>query len=344
MSKKVFANGKGISAKKNDHKSKCAMPNVCLSPPSPPAGPVPLPHPNTATAADTNDGSKTVKIGGAEVGMKNSSNYKKSTGDEPATKSLGMGVVTHTIQGKMKHAAWSMDVKVEGANVLRHMDMTTHNHMNCDDIALTINEELEQLAEIGPLTCEQLSAANIEAQYEELERDGPNALPEGHALVTAHRVDAAGNGFFLKAVSNQGSILAPFEDGYAPGPPTNNMPNCATGQRNGRATNQRRNDAENKMLDQEMALGGGGTILMNTWHRPGEPANAPYDAMPCYGCRQAICDADTFPSPPGCGIEVYLCPADGGDPVRPRTAGLCPPAPGQGDYDAAWQAQGLGQW
>ena len=48
---------------------------------------------------------------------------------EAATKSLGMGVVTHTIQGKMVHAAWSMDVKAEGANVIRHMDMTTHNHM-----------------------------------------------------------------------------------------------------------------------------------------------------------------------------------------------------------------------
>ena len=128
MSKNVFANGNEISAKNDDNKSICAMPDVCLSPPSPPAGPIPVPYPNTADASDTADGSRTVKIGGAEVGMKNSSNYKKSTGDEAATKSFGMGVVTHTIQGKMVHAAWSMDVKVEGANVVRHMDITTHNH------------------------------------------------------------------------------------------------------------------------------------------------------------------------------------------------------------------------
>ena len=129
MSKNVFANGKEISAKKDDNKSICAMPDVCLSPPSPPAGPIPIPYPNTAQGSDTSDGSKTVKIGGDEAGLKNSSAYKKSSGDEAATKSLGMGVVTHTIQDKMSHAAWSMDVKFEGANVIRHMDMTTHNHM-----------------------------------------------------------------------------------------------------------------------------------------------------------------------------------------------------------------------
>src|SRR5688572_855418 len=122
-----------ISAKKDDNKSICAMPDVCLSPPSPPAGPLPIPYPNTAMSSDTSDGSKTVKIGGDEAGLKNASHYKKSSGDEAATKTLGMGVVTHTIQGKMKHAAWSMDVKFEGKNVIRHMDLTTHNHMNSNN-------------------------------------------------------------------------------------------------------------------------------------------------------------------------------------------------------------------
>ena len=75
--------------------------------------------------------------------MKNSSNYKKSTGDEAATKSLGMGVVSHNIQGKMKHAAWSFDVKIEGANAIRHMDLTTHNHINADNELMTINQGLE---------------------------------------------------------------------------------------------------------------------------------------------------------------------------------------------------------
>jgi len=59
--------------------------------------------------------------------MKDQSTFKTSTGDEAATKSQGMGVVTHTIQGELSFASWSMDVKFEGANVDRHLDMTLQN-------------------------------------------------------------------------------------------------------------------------------------------------------------------------------------------------------------------------
>jgi hypothetical protein len=100
-----------------------------LSPPAPPAGPIPIPYPNFAKASDTSSGTKTVKIGGGEVGIKNNSNYKTSKGDEAATRAQGMGVQTHTIQGKMSFAAWSFDVKFEGKNAIRHMDITQHNEM-----------------------------------------------------------------------------------------------------------------------------------------------------------------------------------------------------------------------
>ena len=42
MSKNVFANGREVSAEKDDNRTMGAMPDVCLSPPSPPAGPVPV--------------------------------------------------------------------------------------------------------------------------------------------------------------------------------------------------------------------------------------------------------------------------------------------------------------
>src|SRR5213593_3946979 len=126
MGCEVYANGMTIACKAADGKTIAAMPDVCLSPPSPPAGPVPIPYPNTALASDTTDGSKTVRINGQEVMLKDSSSFKKSTGDEAATKSLGMGVVTHQIQGKVNFVAWSMDVKFEGANVPRHLDLTLH--------------------------------------------------------------------------------------------------------------------------------------------------------------------------------------------------------------------------
>src|ERR1700677_482081 len=123
----VYANGMSIACKVADGKTIAAMPDVCLSPPTPPAGPIPIPYPNTAMASNTDNGSKTVQIGGQEVMLKDQSTFKKSTGDEAATKSLGMGVITHQIQGKANFVAWSMDVKFEGENVPRRLDLMGHN-------------------------------------------------------------------------------------------------------------------------------------------------------------------------------------------------------------------------
>ena len=126
-----------VACKAADGKSICAFPDVCLSPPSPPAGPVPIPYPNTGMASDTTEGSKTVFISGMEIMLKNKSYFQKSTGDEAATKSLGMGAVTHQIQGKVYFNSWSMDVIVEGENVVRHLDLTTHNHASFPGNTLT---------------------------------------------------------------------------------------------------------------------------------------------------------------------------------------------------------------
>jgi hypothetical protein len=130
MSNQVYANSMEIACKAAAGKSAAAFPDTCLSPPTPPAGPVPLPYPNTAYASDTNDGTSTVMISGQMVMMKDSSVFKKSTGDEAATKSQGMGVVTHTIQGEASFISWSMDVQFEGANVPRHMDQMMHNEQS----------------------------------------------------------------------------------------------------------------------------------------------------------------------------------------------------------------------
>lgn len=124
----VFANGMEVACKAADGKSVACFPDVCLSPPSLPAGPVPIPYPNTAYARDLTNATKTVFISGKPVAQKNKSYLKTSTGNEPATRSLGMGVVTHTIKGKAYFASWSMNVKVEGLNVCRHLDLMTHNH------------------------------------------------------------------------------------------------------------------------------------------------------------------------------------------------------------------------
>lgn len=129
MGCEVYANGDEIACKAGAGKVISAFPDVCLSPPSPPAGPVPVPYPNTSFSADTQNGSKSVVIIGQEVMLKDQSFYKTSPlGDEAATNGLGASVVTHVITGKTYFNAWSMDVLFEGQNVDRHTDLTTSNH------------------------------------------------------------------------------------------------------------------------------------------------------------------------------------------------------------------------
>ena len=90
MSNEVFANGNEIACKSGDGKVIAAFPDVCLSPPAPPAGPVPVPYPNTSFAKDTKNGSRTVKINRKEVMLKDQSFYKTAPlGDEAATRGLG---------------------------------------------------------------------------------------------------------------------------------------------------------------------------------------------------------------------------------------------------------------
>ena len=128
MANEVYANDREVSCKAGNNKVIAAFPDVCLSPPSPPAGPIPIPYPVSSSSADTTDGSKTVKISGQEVMLKDKSYYKKCTGDEAATKSFGQGVINHALSGKVYFVSWSMDVLIEGENVVRHLDMTTSNH------------------------------------------------------------------------------------------------------------------------------------------------------------------------------------------------------------------------
>lgn len=128
MSRNVFANGRELAAVNDDTNVLGAMPDICLSPPSPPAGPVPIPYPNFSKAKDTTDGTRRVKLGGDQVSMKNKSNHGTSKGDEAATRSLGMNVVDHCIQGKAIAQAWSFNVKVEGENAVRLLDITLGNN------------------------------------------------------------------------------------------------------------------------------------------------------------------------------------------------------------------------
>ena len=102
-----------------------AFPDVCKTPT--PGGPVPIPYPNVAKASDTADGSSTVKCDGNPICLKDS-NFSTSTGDEAGT--AGGGVVSNKTKGKAEFVNFSFDVKVEGKNVARAMDMMLHNDKN----------------------------------------------------------------------------------------------------------------------------------------------------------------------------------------------------------------------
>ena len=193
MANNVFANGREIQCKEADGKTICEFPDVCFTPPENPATPpgVPVPYPNTAFAKDTTNGSKSVKISGKEVMLKNKSYFKKSTGDEAGC-AAKKGVITSTNKGKAYFISWSSDVKVEGENVVRHLDMTTNNHASpMANGSVPMIEQDTQAPPVDPC----VTAANNANKADEL---GPKK---------AKRIDKDGNEIEYDTVPAGGSFV-----------------------------------------------------------------------------------------------------------------------------------------
>ncbi len=112
----VHAGSNGIST---------AFPDVCKTP-APPAPPIPIPYPNIAQSSDTAQGASTVKCDGNPPCVKDS-NFKMSTGDEAGSL---MGVASNKVKGKAEFVNFSFDVKFDGKNVARAMDLMLHNDKN----------------------------------------------------------------------------------------------------------------------------------------------------------------------------------------------------------------------
>lgn len=331
----VYANSREISAKKDANKSVCAMPDVCLSPPSPPAGPIPIPYPNTATASDTSEGSKTVKIGGQEVGLKNKSNYKESKGNEAATRSLGMGVVTHTIQGKMKHAAWSMDIKIEGENVIRHMDLTTHNHINQPNIAITLDAAKVTAGEMPEPQCEALKKKREAAEKSDLKK---GKVQPRETMAAARYEDPTGATRLIKGVSHPNAMIkSSVTNGYCGEYSGKDWPMEMFKDKNGKMKpklakgpvhmacekNKQEHDpssighAESRIIEDiifaaakrgvSMPPGPVGSLKLSINYPHSDPKQA---NLPCSQCKKLICEAQA------CGLDVTIC--DGKEEKRPK--------------------------
>lgn len=101
-----------------------AFPDVCKTPS--PAGPVPIPYPNSAQSSDSAKTAKKVTCDGNPVCISDS-NFSTSTGDEAGS---AMGVASNKNKGKAEFVNYSFDVKFEGKNVPRAMDLMLHNDKN----------------------------------------------------------------------------------------------------------------------------------------------------------------------------------------------------------------------
>src|ERR1017187_1044761 len=126
MGDKVFINGMA-AVHAGSSAQGIAMPDVCLCPPSPPAGPIPTPLPNTFKAADLTCGASTVFIEGNPVGNMNSY-IKQSTGNA-VSRPTGGGVISHAVEGAAYPLLGSFDVFIESSSALRVFDLWTANHM-----------------------------------------------------------------------------------------------------------------------------------------------------------------------------------------------------------------------
>lgn len=136
-----------------------AFPDVCKTPS--PAGPIPIPYPNIAQSADTNKGSKKVKVDGNPVMVKGSE-FKKSSGDEAGT---AKGVVSNTNMGKAEFILYSFDVKFEGKNVSRLGDLMLQNKQSAPNTPPF--PEVQPPAFAGPIT----PAGTVEALKKQEKKD-----------------------------------------------------------------------------------------------------------------------------------------------------------------------------
>jgi hypothetical protein len=301
MGKDVYANGMEISAKAADNQSIAAMPDVCLSPPSPPAGPIPIPYPNFSQASDTSNGTSTVKIGGKEAGQKKKSFYSTSKGDEAATRGLGMGVVTHSIQGKTYFAAWSMDVKLEGENAPRFMDLTTHNHMSDPMNSGDMTTSIAGAAPPPPdPECEKLTLEN--------QKDRGMSDPHGSGGTNANAtIETSAGTSHVAGHSWAGAELksAKHVAGHPNRKPrseggTQSAVDCGNFNYRGPEA-QCSGHAEARIIE-DLFEGSGGTVsgtmkIKIDW-------KSKNSAAPCSSCHALMCAASE------CGLKIFVCGKD----------------------------------
>lgn len=355
MSTNVYANSMEVSGKASAHNVIASMPDVCMSPPPPPAGPLPIPYPNFAQSSDTSDGSTTVMAGGQEINLKGQSKYKKSSGDEAATRNFGGGLLSHTITGAVKHKAGSFDVKVEGAQVVRNLDLTTGNHSNPGDGCTTVDTAGTAPGVSDDPDCKELKNAN-DKRREDLEQthekttithaaiDTPGSGTEtvwscSSALGGAYRNGNDGYVSGLERVDKGGGVSDTVDDEGTSGKRASNLCEKAKDQlkkNNGHGRvytttksteTPHTSHTESRILEALFADGpprNGTTVTfaiqVNKHNKHNKKRKRWKQAdNPCPRCRKLICAAEK------CGIKILICDKDDKpQPVEKKTGKDCP--------------------
>ena len=311
----MYANGMEISGKASPHKVLASTPDVCMSPPAPPAGPVPVPYPNFAQSSDLTDGSKNVFIGGKPICLKGKSSYKKSTGDEACTKNFGAGIMSHTNTGAVKHKAGSFDVKIEGYGVCRTLDLTTGNHSNPGNGCMAPDNAGVYVSVEKTETCKELEQANKDGREELAEKTqnqkvvGTDGKGCGTTVSSMKYQGNKGGRPFVRSAHNNQKAHEFCPDRFTSGGLMSNRKQGISEIKNythGTPYDQMSGHAEARLLDALGALKKGdippGKVTFNIDWKPRDLQEDP-SKMPCEVCHKMMCSMDS-------NVRVYVCGAD----------------------------------
>lgn len=293
----VYANGRSIVHKGDGGVQTCPIPDVCKTPS--PGGPVPIPYVNVAKNGDLAKGTKKVKVEGHSAAI-DGANLSTSTGDEAGT--AGGGVVSSKTKGKMKWAACSSDVKLEGKGVVRFLDVCLHNG-NTDNTGGQPNTGSPGLTYGGDAPCPICGATGghpipsneaTEEKVAEFNESEPPTRPGdeyGYMIGALQCVDKSGKLVMLTGHSGEatGGNIPNHQNPGAQGKSLGGQPYSVK-----KAPNSSRpgNCAAPKMIEQARRRGLTPIGMTEAWHGPPPPSGAPYShgthAESCETCKKLL--------------------------------------------------------
>ncbi|WP_291322822.1 PAAR-like domain-containing protein, partial [Desulfonatronospira sp.] len=217
------------------------------------------------------------------------------------------GIITSKIKGKIYFTSWSMDVKFEGKNVVRHLDLTTHNHSSqpgqtppwphIDSVAEETDSKCEKLEQTNNDSREALkdktSDKTLVGQTGEGEGTTVSSMNFGESITVGHNRKTAREryGIFV-----EGGDMEKRHEGKS-----NLCPDA--NHTHGKPSAQKSGHAEAKLLDElfkTKSTSGKATFNID-WRKK----NGKKSKTPCLDCYKMMCAAKSYE------ISVFICDKNG---------------------------------